>query len=117
MEANDNATEEIQLEFDNETYNKIAEKAKAEGMTFEYYCQKVLHDAAKNGLLEKFADELMVKRIDEKIEELDKQIAFWLYPDYQMDYRDAPLREYVAGKLRDAKEGLADLRKRFASKQ
>ena len=58
MEANDNATEEIQLEFDNETYNKIAEKAKAEGMTFEYYCQKVLYDAVKDGTFEKFAKDL-----------------------------------------------------------
>ena len=117
MEANDNKTEEIQLEFDNETYNTIAEKAKAADMTFEHFCEKTLYDAAKNGTLERFANQIMAEKIGEKIKELDKQIAFWLYPDYQMDYRDAPLREYVAGKLRDAKEGLEDLRKRFASKQ
>lgn len=117
MEANDNATEEIQLEFDNETYNKIAEKAKAAGMTFEYYCEKVLHDAAKNGLLEKIANEMVIAKIDEKIEELDKQIRYWVYPDYQMCYEEAPLREYVAGKLRDAKEGLEELKKKILSKQ
>ena len=68
----DNGLDELmQLEMDDELYNKMSELAQKFNMSVGEYCSKTLTEAYKSGMLQKFVDDYIEKHKELKDEDKD----------------------------------------------